>query len=495
MEGANEDTPLVQPGSKPRKEILDEETDTLAMVPGEGLPEGLPEEKETKSVTLMEDLPNILLLFMCYLLQYTVSATLYETIPLHLMEKKVSPTKMGILTFMRYPFGLKFLVAPLTDIYFSASFGRKKSYVVPSQYFLCLLLIFFGLYVEDLIEKEDVWMITIFGILIKGCTAIQDIALDSWVVTLLHPNNYKWGSTCSFIANIFGNLIGFNFLIHFSNLDFCNRFIYDQPRSEPFITTSSFLMYYAVICILITLLVHFFRTEKSQLDDHNRMDLKTIYRTLFCGPCKNKNVMLFMFFVLTYLWSIAPSRVSIVYRLVRKGLKKERLSEFSLFTIPFTILYAITLPSFAVKLGSEMKLMILTVCGKFIESFYWFWVINSYEDETLLSSELVYYYIGGNLFENLFLCLKDIAFMTFTPRIADLKCTGTFITLMYAISNLGNISAMSFVYFMMAIVHPNTLIIGGWVFGIFYWSIMGKKMLELEDLDRSHFKITDSSQN
>eukprot|EP01017_Pseudomicrothorax_dubius_P007480 TRINITY_DN12328_c0_g1_i1.p1 TRINITY_DN12328_c0_g1~~TRINITY_DN12328_c0_g1_i1.p1 ORF type:complete len:216 (-),score=21.19 TRINITY_DN12328_c0_g1_i1:37-684(-) len=183
---------------------------------------------------------------------------------------------------------------------------------------------------------------------------------------------------------------------------------------------------------------------------------------------------LYMLFILTWGWSLAPSKMSFVYRMIQKGLKKETLSEFSLWTLPITITYAITLPSFSVKLGSEMKLILMTFMGMFAESFYWFWVINSYEADGISNHELMYYYIGGHLFETLFVCLKDIAFMTFTSRIADLKCTGTFITLLYAISNLGNMSATSLLYFMMAILHPNTLIIGGWIFGVVYWGFGSK---------------------
>eukprot|EP01017_Pseudomicrothorax_dubius_P038405 TRINITY_DN574_c0_g1_i1.p1 TRINITY_DN574_c0_g1~~TRINITY_DN574_c0_g1_i1.p1 ORF type:complete len:519 (-),score=133.21 TRINITY_DN574_c0_g1_i1:1302-2858(-) len=499
---ATEDTHLLEEqrkngGNRTLDSLSDSKEETRSQASGD---KSTFDEKPKDSAapsTIWEDLPNILLLFLCYLFQFTVSGVLYETIPLYLMEKKISPSQMGVLSFMRYPFALKFLVAPLTDIYYWRSFGRKKSYVIPSQYVLSIMLLLLAVKVDALIEAKAVVLITIFGILIKTATAIQDIALDSWVVTLVRPENYKWGSSCAFIAAILGHLIGFNMLIHFSNVEFCNKWLYSEPQDVPVLTLRGFLLGYALVCAVVTLLIHLYKKEQSRIDGIGEdgapvreMSLKEIYKTLFCGSTGNRNMVLLMIFVLCRNWAFVPNNATITYRLVKKGLKKERISEFLFWTIPLTTMYGLALPSFAVRIGHEMKVILATVVGIFLESFLWYRTVDAYENDLLTTTDLMYRYIAIHLLSALLECLQAISMHTLFNRLADLRCTGTFITLLNAISNAGHVTATTFTFFAMTVIPPSYIIHGAWILGMFYWSAGATKFLKLEKMDRSNFQIS-----
>ena len=70
-------------------------------------------------------------------------------------------------------------------MYFSSSFGRRKTYIVPCTYFMGLLSLIFANSIENCINNSDPTLITIIGIMLSLLNAISDIGIDGWVLTLL----------------------------------------------------------------------------------------------------------------------------------------------------------------------------------------------------------------------------------------------------------------------------------------------------------------------
>ena len=56
--------------------------------------------------------------------------------PLILTKRGVPYTDQAIFTIATYPFSMKVLWAPIVDSVFWAKFGRRKSWLVPSQYLI-----------------------------------------------------------------------------------------------------------------------------------------------------------------------------------------------------------------------------------------------------------------------------------------------------------------------------------------------------------------------
>ena len=56
----------------------------------------------------------------------------------------------------------------------------------------------------DLINDLKIEIITIFTITIACCLAIQDTAVDAYVLKVLTPNFYSYGSSIETIARIVG---------------------------------------------------------------------------------------------------------------------------------------------------------------------------------------------------------------------------------------------------------------------------------------------------
>ena len=94
------------------------------------------------------------------------------------------------------PFSLKVLWSPLVDLYYIPKFGRRKSWIVPTQLIMSGLLFYLQGSVEKLIEEKNVYLLTFLFTFFIFVVTCQDIAVDSWAVEMLHSDNASFASTC-----------------------------------------------------------------------------------------------------------------------------------------------------------------------------------------------------------------------------------------------------------------------------------------------------------
>ena len=75
---------------------------------------------------------HILVLFFLYVLQ-GIPLGLRNSVPLVLQERGVSYKDQSVFSFASYPFSMKILWAPIVDAIFVKKFGRRKSWLIPTQ--------------------------------------------------------------------------------------------------------------------------------------------------------------------------------------------------------------------------------------------------------------------------------------------------------------------------------------------------------------------------
>ena len=75
---------------------------------------------------------HILVLFFLYILQ-GIPLGLRSSVPLVLQERGVSYTDQSKFSFASYPFSMKILWAPIVDAIFIKKFGRRKTWLIPTQ--------------------------------------------------------------------------------------------------------------------------------------------------------------------------------------------------------------------------------------------------------------------------------------------------------------------------------------------------------------------------
>lgn len=99
---------------------------------------------------LRKDLKTIILLIYLYFMQ-GLPLGLAGSIPFILSSKKASFSDQGTYSFVFWPFSLKLLWAPLVDSLFIKRFGRRKTWLVPIQLIIGILMISLATTAQDIL--------------------------------------------------------------------------------------------------------------------------------------------------------------------------------------------------------------------------------------------------------------------------------------------------------------------------------------------------------
>ena len=127
------------------------------------------------------------------------------------------------------PFSLKVLWSPFVDLYYWRTFGRRKSWIIPTQLVMCAILFYLQGSIESMLAERQVYQLTgVFTLMIFVITC-QDIAVDSWAVEILHADHAAYASTCQSVGQKLGIFMSTSMFIALHSLEFCNRYIYATP--------------------------------------------------------------------------------------------------------------------------------------------------------------------------------------------------------------------------------------------------------------------------
>jgi PAT family acetyl-CoA transporter-like MFS transporter 1 len=90
------------------------------------------------------------LLLLLYTLQ-GIPMGLGASLPMLMLERGVSTMEMAVFSIVAFPFAIKLFWAPLVDSIYSARVGRRKTWIVPMQGVIGLLMVFAGGRVDTLL--------------------------------------------------------------------------------------------------------------------------------------------------------------------------------------------------------------------------------------------------------------------------------------------------------------------------------------------------------
>ena len=72
------------------------------------------------------------------------------------MKHSFTYAQMGTFTLCTYPFSLKLFWSPIVDSVYIPWFGRRKTWIVPTQVLLGVLFFYASFYIEDVLETVRV---------------------------------------------------------------------------------------------------------------------------------------------------------------------------------------------------------------------------------------------------------------------------------------------------------------------------------------------------
>lgn len=98
-----------------------------------------------------QDLQNVFLLVILYLLQGIPVGLAFGSIPF-LLKSKLSYSQLGIFSLATYPYSLKLLWSPIVDATYSKRVGRRKSWIIPIQLLTGSLFFWLGNHIDQILE-------------------------------------------------------------------------------------------------------------------------------------------------------------------------------------------------------------------------------------------------------------------------------------------------------------------------------------------------------
>lgn len=191
----------------------------------------------------------------------------FGSIPFMLKER-VSYDALAAFSFAGWPYSIKLFIAPIVDSVYSARIGRRKSWITVAQTVSGSLMFLLGPSIAAWVEAGRVAVLTPVFFAIMSVTACQDIAVDSWALTLLRPENMAYASTCQSVGLGIGYFATFTIFLALQDASFCNNFFrpyiplpFAASTSGPVTDLSSMLRSVGFIYLVTTALIFFFKHE------------------------------------------------------------------------------------------------------------------------------------------------------------------------------------------------------------------------------------------
>lgn len=271
-------------------------------------------------------------------------------------------------------------------------------------------------------------------------TATQDIAVDGWALTMLQRKNVGHAATCNAVGQTAGGFIGYVVFMILESTEFCNKYVYSEPRKEGLVTLAGFLQFWGIIFLGTTILIAIFKREGSEVDtdlqNHPDYGVKKAYPMLW-KILKLKPVIKFSLVLLTVKASFAACDAITTLKLIDYGIPKDKIALLSIpltpvaILLPFIISRFTTGPfpmTFYIK-AFPYRLFMTVVIAAFV-----------YATPAMIGGRMddipSYYYASLVLIYLIYqvpLRAMYVADMAFMARISDPLVGGTYMTLLNTI--------------------------------------------------------------
>ncbi|XP_066541664.1 acetyl-coenzyme A transporter 1 [Hoplias malabaricus] len=394
------------------------------------------------------ELGNVLLLLFLYVLQ-GIPLGLAGSIPLIMQSKNVSYKDQAYFSFVFWPFSLKLLWAPLVDSLYIQQFGRRKSWLVPTQYLLGMFMLGLSFTVDSLLDMNgtkgpDVVTLTAVFFMLAFLAATQDIAVDGWALTMLSRENVGYASTCNSVGQTAGYFLGNVLFLALESADFCNKYLRFEPQDQGIVTLSDFLFFWGIVFMVSTTLVAVMKKENSKHQGSKRRpkeETQGVLETykLLISIIKMPAVFTFCCLLLTSKIGFSAADAVTGLKLVEAGVPKAELALLAVPMVPLQIMLPLVISKytagprpldifykafpFRLLIGLEYALLV-------------WWTPSVKHDEGFP----VYYYgvvLLSYAVHQVALYSMYVACMAFHAKVSDPVIGGTYMTLLNTVTNLG----------------------------------------------------------
>mmetsp|Transcript_53596 Transcript_53596/g.149089 ORF Transcript_53596/g.149089 Transcript_53596/m.149089 type:complete len:451 (-) Transcript_53596:110-1462(-) len=365
---------------------------------------------------------NVFLLLVLYTLQ-GVPMGLGKVLPMILKERGASFSELGTFSLQSWPFSLKLLWAPLVDTVYVRQFGRRKTWMVPAQLLIGVIMLYTSTMLDDLLytDRPAIMPLTMFFLSMNFFCATQDIAVDGWALTMLRKENAGYQAVCNAAGQTFGVALGFTGFTLLNQLKLLDL--------------SGFMFCTGIVFITVTVAVAVLKPETPVPPEDEPDGVVEAYTHMFnilrLGPIQTTVAVLFT-------WKLAFAVVDSVapLKFQEYGVPKEHMAYLGSILMPLEIV----LPIIGARWASGptpfnlalwvYPLRVAVVPITAVLAFY----TPSMEPFPLMfwASMLVVGVIGAVATEWMF-----VSQMALFAKVSDPAIGGTYMTLLNTLANLG----------------------------------------------------------
>lgn len=142
--------------------------------------------------------------------------------------------------------------------------------------------------------------------------------------------------TCNAVGQTGGWFIGYVILLVFESKEFCNKYIFSEPRDQGVLTLAGFLNFWAFVFLMTTILIAIFKKERAEgedLENHPDYGIRKAYPILW-KIIKLKPILQFSLILLTVKASFATVDVVTTLKLVEYGVPREKIALLAIPLVP-----------------------------------------------------------------------------------------------------------------------------------------------------------------
>ncbi|KAG7308685.1 hypothetical protein JYU34_005907 [Plutella xylostella] len=390
---------------------------------------------------------NIAVLLFLYTLQ-GIPLGLGGAVPMLLQNRGITYTQQAEFSFVNWPFSIKLLWAPIVDAIFCQKFGRRKTWLVPVQYLIGIVMIIMSNGVTEWLGPDgkapSMPILTMSFMFLNFLAATQDIAVDGWALTMLKRCNVGHASTCNTVGQTAGFFLGYVLFLALESPYFCNKYLRFEPETTGMVTLSGFLMFWGWIFILTTTLIAFLKHEvdESANDKDSKArgmsDIVIAYKQLYT-IIKLPAVRTLALVLFTAKIGFCASDAVSGLKLVEAGVPREDLALLAVPLVPIQIIMPVLLAKHTT--GPEPLSLWLRafpprlLVGPAVAA------LAALTPALLGGESPSYFYLlllmSLYAFHQTCLYCMFVAVLAFFAKVSDPAVGGTYMTLLNTVSNLG----------------------------------------------------------
>ncbi|CAG9773849.1 unnamed protein product [Ceutorhynchus assimilis] len=390
---------------------------------------------------------NILLLLFLYTLQ-GIPLGLSSAIPMILQNRGVSYKQQAEFSFVTWPFSLKLLWAPLVDCIYSTQMGRRKTWLIPTQYLIGIFMLILSGHVElwlgDANMSPNIGILTLLFFSLNFLAATQDIAVDGWALTMLKKCNVGHASTCNSVGQSAGFFLSYVVFMALESPSFCNSYLRSVPQDVGIVTLPSFLFFWGVVFVISTTVVGLVKKEIEPHDPEHEVvierDIKTAYGSLK-SILKLPAIQSLVLVLLTCKVGFSSTDSVMSLKLVEAGIPKEKLGLMAIPLIPVQLILPIVIAKYTTgpkPLDAFVKAIpYRLVFGIIAACLVWITPLLVPDASNGLPISYVVLLISCYALHQVCVYTMFVSIMAFFAKISDSSVGGTYMTLLNTVTNLG----------------------------------------------------------